>query len=658
MNHHLKKAITIMTTLISGCLSFSITAHQPSAVDWELVQYSDFGYFKPGVTPDGDDEVVVNLYSDDHHGLKENLLVVFPECAVDPEVKGKPVLNLDEIIRDPGIEPKYADAEELEPRWKACPERAALLLPAVQAVEMSVKVDFLRAVPEGMQVALAGLVYEIPESWLRKVGDPAELVQYAQDLQPAAELVIDLYYRLETQDNTWRAGDYEMVFGSASDAPKVTRDYDRVMETMPVDVNGYRQRQPLPEVAGHRIFELNLKEIYAAGSGYADPDEFRVRDDFQINDSIKRAFEYEKNMSSEPYMLMSADHSHTLSGRFSTKWSTDHTLHPGFGFRVEAWTNETGPWKKLAGDWVHANGYWTLYVPVSENFQGNHLRILYRSYNQYYRPQNQAGDSYSWRDPDQYNIGSTFDAGHRYADTDGGDYNGVGELVDAAMWMWSRLYWNAGVDPVNTSPIEMNYPNTWNNCGGGSPWSCASWSGMQIWLIATHGTQADVVAHELAHALQGKFWDEKWPSDSGGSHTLSGCYADRLGMALTEGFANFMPAWVGYPNRNVADGGFSSGRWALGLDPEKRTSPPSCSNGWENETWVARTFWDLHDKRSDGDDILWFNHMGAIISIYLANPVANDGDALDMRDFETIYRNAASAGHEGYISDIFEQNRM
>ncbi|NLI32778.1 MAG: hypothetical protein GX422_08360, partial [Deltaproteobacteria bacterium] len=84
----------------------------------------------------------------------------------------------------------------------------------------------------------------------------------------------------------------------------------------------------------------------------------------------------------------------------------------------------------------------------------------------------------------------------------------------------------------------------------------------------------------------------------------------------------------------------------------------NCANGWENEVWVARTFWDLHDTRSDGDDILWFIHRGAVISLYLSNGIAHDGDARDMRYYEEIYRDAATDGHEGFITDIFEQNRM
>ena len=63
------------------------------------------------------------------------------------------------------------------------------------------------------------------------------------------------------------------------------------------------------------------------------------------------------------------------------------------------------------------------------------------------------------------------------------------------------------------------------------------------------------------------------------------------------------------------------------MDLEQRTAPPNCTNGWQNETWVARTFWDLHDTRGDGSDVLWFNHLGAVPALYLANGVASNGDA-------------------------------
>ncbi len=639
----------LTVSLATSLAAIPVThADQPHAVDWKPVTQSVSGYFQIGHTPGGDDQVLVQLHHEEKTAGNTPLLVTFPQCAQDPKIGGKPLLNLDDIIGDPSVQPEFADSKPLGPRWEMCTDRQAILLYPGDTADLKVSVDFLRPVSEGMSPRVVGTVYQVPWRWARKINDADKLARYKHRVHPAAEVTIDLYYRLDGKRRKWRAGNYEAIFGSASQGPAVTRDYYKVNDTMPVDVDDYKQIRRLPRVAVKPSFELPLKEVYDAGSGStADKPVGRAK-----TGSFTPTARFDR--------IALAAHgavSHTLSGKFSTKWSIDHSLHPGFGFRVEAWTLENGYWEKLASDWVQYNGTWTLEVPASKGFRGDHLRILYRSYNRYYRPQNQDGDTYSWRDPDQYDIGSSFDAGHRYADTDGGEYNSVGELVDAAMNMWSRLYWAAEIDPVPSEPLKFHFPNTWYNCGGTSPWSCANTSG-EIWLIAAHGREADTVVHEMAHQLNNKFWNNKRPAGSGGSHTLNGCYPTRVGMALREGFANFMAAWVGYPGRNVADGNFDDERWTLAYDAEQRTAPPACDNGWENEVWVARTFWDLHDKHSDGDDILWFIHKGAVISLYLGNGVANDGDAMDMRDFETIYRNAATSGHEGFISDIFEQNRM
>ena len=522
-------------------------------------------------------------------------------------------------------------------------------------------VDFLRAVSEGMSPRLGGAVYDVSGADLESIDpldNPADaLARLMPNRQPVSTLILDLYYRLNEKDLSWKSGGYHEVFGAAYPSKRLagglTGDYDASAALLPVDLLGYRNSRRLPgsfkDDGGARL-KRTLETVYLQQSGQAG-DPIRFQEDVKLQGPLVGA------LSAEEGVTESSFHSHTLSGRFSTKWTSDHTLHPGFGFRVEAWTNETtGIWRQLASGWVQANGTWSLAVPSTKGYLGHQLRMVYRSYNSYYAPQNQAGSTYSWVDPDRFNIPASFDAGHRYADTDGGTYNGVGELVDAAMNMWSRLYWDGGINPVPASPLKFYFPNTWENCGGASPWSCASTSG-EIWLIASHGIQAAVVTHEMGHQLNNKYWNGKRPAGSGGSHTLTGCYPTRLGMALREGFANFIPAWVGYPNRFVADGGFGAGRWALGYDTESRVSPPTCANGWENEVWVARTFWDLHDTRSDGTDVLWFIHPGAVISLFLANGVANDGDALDMRNYEPIYRGAASAGHQGYISDIFDQNR-
>src|SRR5262249_40750655 len=122
-----------------------------------------------------------------------------------------------------------------------------------------------------------------------------------------------------------------------------------------------------------------------------------------------------------------------VSGRFSTKWTADHSLHPGFGFRVEAWSDDfLGIWIPLASDWVQSDGTWSLTLPGTPIFNGNRLRVYYKTKTSYYDVQSLSGNHYVWVDPDWTNIPANFSVGHRFADTDGGTYNGIGELVDAA----------------------------------------------------------------------------------------------------------------------------------------------------------------------------------------------------------------------------------
>jgi hypothetical protein len=449
----------------------------------------------------------------------------------------------------------------------------------------------------------------------------------------------------------FKRGEWHDVYGKPrrdEEFGVATGDYEKEAHRLPVDVLGFRRAVPIPtetEDDGGRLLKETLAGIRLTGSGLAGEKVCAAEELFLP--AVQRRGDLSRSLFV----------AYNVSGRFSTRWTSDHSLHPGWGFRVEAWTSDFGIWMRLASGWVQSDGTWSLHIPQSAPFLGNRLRIYYRTHTSYYDVKDLDGNRYAWRDPDYTNIPTTLHVGHRFADTDGGAYRGVGELVDAAMTTWSRLYWNGGINPVPASPINVFAPNTTYDCGDGSgvPWSCASLSG-NIWLIASHAMRADVVAHELGHQLNYKFWDYKLPANSGGSHTLTGCYPTRLGMTLTEGFANYIVGMVGYPGRNVAEGGFGSGRWAA-LELESRNSPPTCANGWENETWVARTFWDLHDTRSDGQDVLWFNHAGAAAALYLANGIGSAGAARDMRFYENVYRNAASPGHQVHVSSIFDNNR-
>lgn len=626
--------------------SYCVQAHEPRVVEFKVTKSNKSGTIRTGAQRSGDDLVKVDIFA-----LKDDalnwILVVFPGVDSDPKIAGKPVENLDEIIDGKNVSPKYSKWEDPGPIWQMYTGTNQILIPPGDSISIKVIVDFLRSENGGVSPRLFGKAYLVDAKDVKSArGNASAVAQLVHNQQPAAQIIIDLYYRIS--EGKWRAGSFEDVFGKPSEDEidvESTEDYDKNASQLPVVTEDYRSSLEIPgdlEDDGGALFKQTLEEVFRLGSG-EDGDKFCDEEDIKLSPKVKTRSSHSL--------------SHSLSGKFSSKWASDHSLHPGFGWRVEAWTNENSSWVKLASDWVHSDGTWELEIPDALGFQGNHLRMYYRAFNSYYKPQDEDGNTYSWRDPDQFNIGNTFNAGHRYADTDGGTANGLGDLYDAAYEMWSRLYWNGGLNPVPSSPLAIFYPNTFENCGGSSPWSCADTSG-NIWLIPTHGTQAPVVVHELSHQLNNKFWDNKRPANSGGSHNLSSCYPTRLGMTLREGFADFMPGWVGYQNRNVAEGGFTSTQWNLGYDIETRNAPPNCANGWEAELWVSRTFWDLNDTRSDGDDILWFIHKGAVISLFLSNGPANDGDALDMRDFEDVYRNAATPGHEDFISDIFDQNRQ
>lgn len=651
-------------------------ADEPLLVGFSLAKKTERqGKFKVRASDNGDDGVLAHLFHANPDLKKSTLLIVFPGCQFDPPLGGKPILNLEEIINNKQASPRYVSTfKDPGPRWRVCPDQSAILLKPGKKVPVQLTVDFLSAVSENVSPRLLGHVYILDgtttssssrvhvhatkqtstnsDKDIAALNKAETLALRLKNQPPDSSFTIDLYYALNGAKLRWKYSNYATLFGVGDPADQAevqfdTSDYDLNASVLPVNVEFYRRTMPLPgsteNDSGARL-RNTVAAAKTAGSGLPNLTSCDTDDEFGgdngSGDSGPQGQQY------------------TIKGRFSTKWTTDHALHPGFGFTVEAWTNETGDFRRLAKGFVRSDGTWQLSIPGNENFQGTLLRVLYRSYSSYYKPQDEDNGTYSWKDPDWLNIGTNFSTGHRYVDTDGGQYNGVGELVESAGFMWSRLYWAGGINPVPANPLNVFFPNTFHNCSGGNtPWSCANTAG-DIWLIPAHGILSEVVTHEFAHQLNNKYWDGRRPAGSGGEHTLNGCYPDRLGMALREGFADFMPGWVGYPNRNVADNGFGAGRWSLSYDLESRTSPPNCLSGYTNEIWVARTFWDLHDKHVDGDDLIYFVHRGAVPALYLTNSIAVDDDARDMGDYEGIYQDAASDGHEGLITDIFLQNRQ
>jgi hypothetical protein len=321
---------------------------------------------------------------------------------------------------------------------------------------------------------------------------------------------------------------------------------------------------------------------------------------------------------------------------------TDHRYHPAFGWRVRAWTrrNSSSSWKKRAEDWIQWDGKWTL------SFQrpsGHKVKFQYVAFNRFFTPQTNAGNRYRWVGPERSTVSSSHQEGSWSANTETGNARGLGEMYHEGMRLWSKIYWTGKINPLRNDTIQIIFPNLTYDCGSGSgnPWSCASTNG-RIWLIPAHALSRGVMVHELSHQINYEFWNNNRPPNSGGSHTLTGCFSE--GLALLEGFADFMESWL-YDQRLDAMPNTS------GINLE--TIPAGvCQSIGRNESYVAATFWDLHDQHFDHDDNLWFVHPGAVPGIYLRTGKKNN-----MQSFRSVYKSAANFEHRGIIDAIFTQNR-
>ncbi len=343
---------------------------------------------------------------------------------------------------------------------------------------------------------------------------------------------------------------------------------------------------------------------------------------------------------SQAHALGASGKTYTVSGRFSYR-GMDNNLHPGWNWFVQLWwRKDDGGWEKLASRYIPASGNWSLSF-AKKGYKGQHLLIQYRAGGYFVLPQDRNNDEYWWSDPQRSSIPTDFNIGHRIADTSSnGTVPGLGDVYYGAMLYWNKFTVN-GVNPERSDPIRLFFPNTWDNCGGSSPWSCASVGG-DIWLIPAH-VGLYTIQHELAHQTNNEYWNNQRPPGAGGSHILSNCY--NTGLAMREGFANAVPHWV-LDGENAVDPN------AGGFELESPSTANIC-NGDTNEVWVAGVLWDLLDRHSDDQDRLYFNSAVEVFSIYLNAGVKNG-----IKNYRSNYRNAASSGHAGFIDDIYENNTI
>lgn len=293
---------------------------------------------------------------------------------------------------------------------------------------------------------------------------------------------------------------------------------------------------------------------------------------------------------------------------------------------------------------VDGLGNWKMDVK-HPGFAGQNVVIEYYPMSPYIRALGPDNQPYGWFDQSVSGIGTTYDHGAKLIDlsASSGVLPGLGDIYrNAHIFRIVLKAW--GFDPQKTAPIDLYFPNTWDDCGGGDgvPWSCASRQGA-VWLIAEHN-DATTIQHELAHQLDAKYWNGALPPGAAISHALDQCYNG--GLAISEGFANALPFFVNGEfgaASPVMDGGFEI------EVPDKA----SICNGPNNETWVASTLWDLADKTADGKDVLWFAPPALIVGAYLNGGVKNDVFAL-----LPALTSMAKPEHKKYVYQVYEENTL
>ena len=302
-----------------------------------------------------------------------------------------------------------------------------------------------------------------------------------------------------------------------------------------------------------------------------------------------------------------------------------------WGWRVHVWQFFGSKWMPLGSAVVTADGSWSadyLFPPMP----GVPVRVEYQPANRFLRIQDADGDIYTWGD-DWTVEGAVTDIGFRSANlTKTGSAPGIDRIYQGGMALW-RKFKKYNMSALRDKPIEITYPNTKATGKCQTPsgskmiaWSCSQSGDGKIWMIPLHAV-AGVTQHELAHSIHSYYWDGNMPSGSGIPHNITNCYNG--GLALSEGFANFIPYWVQF-ERTENDP--SESWFGIPID----TPGSGYCNGSSNEMRVAATFWDVYDTVADGTspiaDTWHFQKAWAPVSTFLKNPGHNS-----MYEYMSVY---------------------
>ncbi|MBS1872936.1 MAG: hypothetical protein JSU00_06960 [Acidobacteria bacterium] len=304
----------------------------------------------------------------------------------------------------------------------------------------------------------------------------------------------------------------------------------------------------------------------------------------------------------------------SIKGGLFIKSSPTVTI-PGWGWTAEVWQLIDNDWELHGSARVKHDGTWS--ANLDEDAQKSvPTHIHYVAGNRFFQIQDADGDVYSWK----HSMSKLQDTGNQVIDlTVTGDLPGLADMFHGGMQEWARFK-AVNINPLMDDPIEITFPNTLDSgkcqstdsVGNTIAWSCSYWSQGQIYIIPKHAN-ATVVQHEMAHSINAYYWSSM-PGDAGGKHKLGGCFTP--GLALTEGFADFVAYWVQLKRNNTAPS-------IPNLTPNLESLSSSICTGQTNEMRVAATMWDMYDTINDGTNVNtkfdgWnFVNEGAPVSLYL-----------------------------------------
>jgi hypothetical protein len=340
----------------------------------------------------------------------------------------------------------------------------------------------------------------------------------------------------------------------------------------------------------------------------------------------------------------------TIKGRMSLK-TAPSTYKAAWGWVVRAWQQVGGVWIFLGWTYVGGDGSWQITLPTA--VPGIPVRVEYQTKNRFVSVQDPAGNAYTWGD--NWSLtGSVTDIGSRYADlTVNGDLPGVDRLYVGATMIWVKFY-NNGMNALRDKPIQVTFPNSlasgqciYNNGSGPYAWSCSYWADGRIYIIPAHGSES-VVQHEIAHSINSFYWNGSMPPGSGGTHNLWDCYNN--GLALTEGWANFVTYWTQFDRTKASP-------MAPYFNMNLETLPSGVCANQTAEMRVASTFWDMYDTLNDGPsaterDALNYVSQAVPVWIYLGNKRTS------MAEYLPVVQAGQSAFWQGEFTKLFRLGKI